>query len=998
MANFKASARSVDMLGRQQIAGIPNAINEIFKNAYDAYAKEVRVDYIENDNLLFIRDNGYGMTRDDFENKWLTLGTDSKAVEKNIYIPKNYTKRYVLGEKGIGRLSIATIGPSVLIVTRANRDDVISKITTSFICWTLFEIPGISIDEIPVPVIESDEMPDEIAVSNLKQQIVDFYSEIKNSKSYNISKELDKKIKNSLNFELYSPKQLSHQYSDSDIKEHKTTLYLDEKLNGTQFYISPVESVLSELLAKESLYKKDLNDLTKQLLGFYPTFLPDAKQEMLTSFYIFRRNALIPDNIISQNSFFSKKEYEKADHHFEGSFDQNGTFTGEVSIYGRKFNYTQPWQNSHGRIPKCGSFKIYIGFFQGKEDESSLTQNEFSFMKEKLDRLGGLYVYKNNVRVLPYGDNDYDFLKLEKQRTLGASYYMFSLRRFIGAILLSNENNVTLQEKAGREGFSKNQAYYDFISILQDFLESLLVNFLREKSNKRVSDVYLETKADLIKQHAIQKLEDEKIQKAQNDFEQELKSYSDRLAKQKNSTEFNILLEEIDSCISNNDLLEEAKEKINKLEILKDKLLEYIRKIEMLLDLVPPQKSLGEELHLRFRLYKSECTQYFETVLYPSREKYLNAIELELLKIDDKLKQDKKFHQRIDNYSLEVQTLISNNENKLLKQIEALPKTIQSWNDVFQNQFSAKMEVILKDIKRPVKNGDEVADVINRCEKLVLQSKKEINHFFENVCRDIESTENLNPLNLNSYTQQEALVAQGESLLDLRKQLDDEYELFQLGTAVSIIHHEFGATADSLKHAIADLSAWANANKALRPLYNQLSVSYAHLENYLKLFTPLSKRTASVKTDISGKELYKYIISLFGERCKKDKVTISQTKKFENGIISIEASVILPVFMNLVDNALFWVKSNTVDEGRKIEFDIDSTNRLLISDNGPGFQELSEELIFTRGFTTKPGGRGLGLYISKQILNDCGFDIEATKSQFEKGAGFIIFEKETDEE
>ena len=146
------------------------------------------------------------------------------------------------------------------------------------------------------------------------------------------------------------------------------------------------------------------------------------------------------------------------------------------------------------------------------------------------------------------------------------------------------------------------------------------------------------------------------------------------------------------------------------------------------------------------------------------------------------------------------------------------------------------------------------------------------------------------------------------------------------------------------------------------------------------------------------KELYKYIISLFGERCKKDKVTISQTKKFENGIISIEASVILPVFMNLVDNALFWVKSNTVDEGRKIEFDIDSTNRLLISDNGPGFQELSEELIFTRGFTTKPGGRGLGLYISKQILNDCGFDIEATKSQFEKGAGFIIFEKETDEE
>ena len=37
MARFRTSARSVDMLGRQQIAGVPTAVSEIFKNAYDAY-------------------------------------------------------------------------------------------------------------------------------------------------------------------------------------------------------------------------------------------------------------------------------------------------------------------------------------------------------------------------------------------------------------------------------------------------------------------------------------------------------------------------------------------------------------------------------------------------------------------------------------------------------------------------------------------------------------------------------------------------------------------------------------------------------------------------------------------------------------------------------------------------------------------------------------------------------------------------------------------------
>lgn len=998
MANFKASARSVDMLGRQQIAGIPNAINEIFKNAYDAYAKEVRVDYLENDNILFIRDNGYGMTRDDFENKWLTLGTDSKTVEGNLYVPKDNIRRHVLGEKGIGRLSIATIGSSVLVVTRANRNDVVSKIITSFICWSLFEIPGISIDKIPVPVAESDSMPDEKSVANLKQEILDFYTEIKDSGKYTISSELDKKIISSLNFQPFSPKQLSHQYCDTDIKDYSSSLYLDDNLNGTHFYISPVDSILSALLAKNSLYKRDLNDLTKQLLGFYPSFLPDEKQEMLTSFYIYRKDELIPENIISQNEFFSKDEYKKADHHFEGAFDKNGTFTGEVSIYGKKFNFTQVWQNSKGRIPKCGAFKIRIGFFQGKEDESSLSANDFSFMKAKLDRLGGLYIYKENVRVLPYGDNDFDFLKLEKLRTLSAAYYMFSLRRFIGAILLNNEDNIALQEKAGREGFSKNQAYYDFISILQDFFDSILSNFLREKSNKRVSDVYLETKADLVKQHSIQKLEDEKIKKAQEDFERALKQYNSLLEKQKSDKEFQLLLKEIDNCISYTDLLEEAKDKIQKLETLKGRLIEYVRKTESLLDLIPPQKSLGEELHLRFVRYQSECSAYFDTELYPNRDSYLKKIEFELLEIGDKLEQDKKFQQRINSYLEEISVLLNTHSEKISKQVHCFPESIQTWKDAFYNQFSAKIEGILQDVKRPIRSSNEVVEAINNCEKLIKNTKKSINQFYSSICSDIDSTEKLDPLNMNSYSNQEALVAQGESLLDLRKQLDNEFELFQLGTAISIIHHEFGSTADSLKHAIADLSVWANANKALRPLYNQLSTSYAHLENYLKLFTPLSRRTASVKTDIYGKEIYKYIMSLFGERCQKDFVSITQSKSFETGVISIDASVILPVFINLVDNALFWVKSNTVDEGRKILFDIDESKHLIISDNGPGFQELSEDLIFSRGFTTKPGGRGLGLYIARQILNDCGFEIEATKSQLGKGAGFIIYEKEKIEE
>src|SRR5687768_11702682 len=109
MARFRVRARTVDMLGRQQIAGIPTAISELFKNAHDAYAKSVEVDYFRDTDVLVLRDDGLGMTRDDFEGRWLTLGTESKLGSTKLALPPkdpDQPARPILGEKGIGRLAI----------------------------------------------------------------------------------------------------------------------------------------------------------------------------------------------------------------------------------------------------------------------------------------------------------------------------------------------------------------------------------------------------------------------------------------------------------------------------------------------------------------------------------------------------------------------------------------------------------------------------------------------------------------------------------------------------------------------------------------------------------------------------------------------------------------------------------------------------------------------------------------------------------------------------
>ena len=144
MAKIRTRARAVDMLGRQQIAGIQNAVSELYKNAHDAYATLARVDYFEGQKLLVIRDNGVGMTRKDFEDKWLVLGTESKFGNGEVkeYRPEGMEARPITGEKGIGRLAIALLGRIVLVLSRARRENGLQDLVIGLVHWGFLSFRG----------------------------------------------------------------------------------------------------------------------------------------------------------------------------------------------------------------------------------------------------------------------------------------------------------------------------------------------------------------------------------------------------------------------------------------------------------------------------------------------------------------------------------------------------------------------------------------------------------------------------------------------------------------------------------------------------------------------------------------------------------------------------------------------------------------------------------------------------------------------------------------
>lgn len=108
--SFTVSARTAKLIGQENFATAEGAIVELVKNAYDADAKNCIIifknheEFTENP-VIYIVDNGIGMTSDVIKTNWMKIGTDDKL--------QNYMSeggRVKTGAKGIGRFALDRLG------------------------------------------------------------------------------------------------------------------------------------------------------------------------------------------------------------------------------------------------------------------------------------------------------------------------------------------------------------------------------------------------------------------------------------------------------------------------------------------------------------------------------------------------------------------------------------------------------------------------------------------------------------------------------------------------------------------------------------------------------------------------------------------------------------------------------------------------------------------------------------------------------------------------
>ena len=523
MATFRTRARTLDMLGRQQIAGIPTAISELFKNAHDAYADHVEIDYYRSDGLFVLRDDGIGMSRDDFMTRWLTIGTESKFDPARLP-PRDPDKepRPMLGEKGIGRLAIATIGPQMLVLTRAKTGDGISDLTAAFLNWGIFAWPGIDLDDIDIPLrsFACGALP---SAHDVAEMVGEFRENAERA-----GRRVDKQHLEQLTGDL-------HQF---DVDPQEIDSYLREPSLGghgcgTHFIIKPASPLLADDIDGDPTQSraaalKKATPLKKALLGFGNTMTPGSHSVIRTAFRD-RKTDEVADELIDGNEFFTPEEFVSADHRIHGTFDEFGQFRGEISIYGGTIaDHVIPWGGGRGAPTRCGPFSIHFAAFEGESRHSTIPHYEHATLASKAEQLGGLYIYRNGIRVLPYGDTDYDWLDIEFRRTKSAYYYYFSHRKMFGAVEIDAERNRKLLEKAGREGFQENRAYRQFRSILRNFFLQMAADFFR------ADGVHAETfdlrKAELSSEDEARKRRERQVSERKRRFETSLNAFFEELA------------------------------------------------------------------------------------------------------------------------------------------------------------------------------------------------------------------------------------------------------------------------------------------------------------------------------------------------------------------------------------------------------------------------------------------------------------------------------------
>jgi len=323
----------------------------------------------------------------------------------------------------------------------------------------------------------------------------------------------------------------------------------------------------------------------------------------------------------------------------------------------------------------------------------------------------------------------------------------------------------------------------------------------------------------------------------------------------------------------------------------------------------------------------------------------------------------------------------------------------------FQPDGSHSLELIDKYLQRALDEGYCTFEMLHKKKDgsliwldvvvtaIEFQNKKLIHNVWRDIQKRKDIEEELNSLTIKLEEKVQKEIAKNE---EKTKQLIQQSRLAQMGEMLSMIAHQW-------RQPLTAISATTN-NILIRLMLDE-NLPKKELEKELSLISDYSIHLSTTIDDFRNffkTDKEKILISL--ENIINNSVSIIKGSLDSNNIkleielnsneeIMVHATEINQVILNIIKNAEDVLVENLVlDSKIKIKTYSDEQNVYIeISDNGSGIKQDIIDKVFDPYFSTKSekDGTGLGLYMSKIIINDhCGGSLKVRNG--DNGAVFTI--------
>lgn len=957
---FQTRARTIDHLGRGQIADAPTAVSELWKNAYDAYAKNVSLHIFDGDHKVgVIFDDGVGMNRADVINRWLVIGTESKIdlLDAGPVDTLGMPKRTRQGEKGIGRLSVAFLAPATILISKKKG----SPFVVVIVDWRLFENPYSSLDDIQLPVAEFKTL--DAAMAALPTMIETLLANLggkaderarRNTESWRRFGEFETNVDGGPRTmasidELWKKSPLTHRHLDEwevahGLVEHGTAMFMLGLNHELAVWAIPSE-VGEEV------------DQVKEKLWYTLTAFTDpyVKERLEFNYEVYVH---IGDNVqrkISSTEVFGINDLHELEHYIEGRFDDSGAFTGRIVAFGQDLGVKtlEPKRplSRRGR-DRLGAFEFAAGTYEVDERRSTHPANQHQLISDQADKFGGIAMYRDQLRIMPYGRPDADFLGLEERRGRHAGREFWAHRKTFGRIAFTRAENPALRDKAGREGLVDNRAFRE--------MRLVIIQVLQDTARR-----YFGTDAPLRDELMPGIMERKALQKEAADKAKARRRRSMRTFLKEQATPLEDALQRADG------LLSLAKETLKSKDRVQAAVLaSRTQEMRILSDrLRPPEppSRLGD-LEEQWRTYRDDYGLFVERVQELGK---LNAeVDATIKAEDPKVVLQKRFEEQ---------------RGQLLNQLQGFASSIDDNLKKLREEWTQKRSDDEQELTKRVGHVlDAQISVSNLLGYLSLIDANRV-ELSESFAAKYGAFLNTLAQLLEGIDLEGAFAVTEDDRAELEERLNDIQAVAQVGITVEIIGHEFETLEAEVRRNLGKLPASVKETAAFR----QALRAHQAIADRLRFLAPLRIAGYRSRETITGAQIADYVADFFSAIFRDQRIEFTATKSFRGLVITDIPSRIFPVFINLVNNAVYWTAQS---EERRIVLDF-KDNKAIVADTGPGVDPEDISRLFTIFFSRRRMGRGVGLYLSRVNLAVAGHKIryaEAGDPKVLHGANFVI--------